>query len=116
MWQITTTAVFDAWMSAQNDSDRAALLAGLMVLRERGPLLPRPYADTVSGSRFSNMKELRIQSQGKPIRAFYAFDPQRTGIVLCAGNKGSAKRFYDRMIPVADREYQHYLNRLEDKE
>ena len=33
-------------------------------------MLARPYADTVYGSCFSNMKELRIQSKGIPIRAF----------------------------------------------
>ncbi|RYC48490.1 hypothetical protein DEH81_06425 [Pectobacterium zantedeschiae] len=62
--------------------DRACVLAALIVLREKGPMLPRPYADTVKGSRYSNMKELRIQSRGVPIRAFFAFDPHRRGIML----------------------------------
>ncbi|HDY8067388.1 TPA: type II toxin-antitoxin system RelE/ParE family toxin [Vibrio vulnificus] len=31
------------------------------------------------------VKELRVQSNGKPIRAFFAFDPERTGIILCGG-------------------------------
>ncbi|WP_176222669.1 type II toxin-antitoxin system RelE/ParE family toxin, partial [Lonsdalea iberica] len=51
------------------------------------------------------------------LRAFFSFDPQRTGILLCAGNKaGNEKRFYDEMIPLADREFTHYLNRLNKKE
>jgi hypothetical protein len=63
------------------------------------------------------MKELRVQSRGYPIRVFFAFDPYRTDILLCAGNKaGNEKRFYDPMIPVADREFTHYLNTLADKE
>lgn len=110
MWTIKTTDTFDHWFTSLNDSDRASVLAGLMVLREKGPGLPRPYADTLKGSRFSNMKELRIQSRGEPIRAFFAFDPVRTGIVLCAGNKGGNTRFYDEMLPVADREYTNWLN------
>ena len=117
MWTIKTTDMFDHWFSSLNDIDRASVLAALLVLREKGPGLSRPYADTLRGSRFSNMKELRIQSRGDPIRAFFAFDPARTGIVLCAGNKvGNEKRFYDEMIPVADREFTNWLNTIKEKE
>ena len=63
------------------------------------------------------MKELRIQSRGDPLRAFFAFDPYRTGIALCAGNKvGNEKRFYGEMLPVADRQFTHWLNTLKGKE
>jgi hypothetical protein len=59
------------------------------------------------------MKELRVQSKGDPIRAFFAFDPKRQGILLCAGNKtGDEKRFYDVMIPIADRELTLHLQQL----
>lgn len=87
MWEIKTTDTFDHWFRSLCDADRVGVLAALMVLREKGPGLPRPYADTVKGSRYSNMKELRIQCRGEPLRAFFAFDPYRIGIVLCAGNK-----------------------------
>ncbi|BEO43225.1 toxin RelE [Serratia marcescens] len=117
MWEIKTTDAFDYWFSLLNDADRAGVLAALMILREKGPGLPRPYADTVKGSRYSNMKELRIQCRGEPLRAFFAFDPYRIGIVLCAGNKaGDEKRFYDRMIQAADREFTNWLNTLNEKE
>jgi hypothetical protein len=113
MWIIETTDTFDMWFDTLNDTDRENLLASLMVLKERGPMLSRPYADTVKGSRHSNMKELRVQSKGDPIRAFFAFDPQRKGILLCAGNKtGDEKRFYDVMIPIADREFTSHLEKL----
>lgn len=117
MWAIKTTDRFDEWFRSQNDTDRARVLAALMVLREHGPGLPRPYADTLKGSHYSNMKELRVQSRGDPLRAFFAFDPNRVGIVLCAGNKvGDEKRFYEQMLPVADREYSNWLNSLHEKE
>ncbi|PRD15359.1 type II toxin-antitoxin system RelE/ParE family toxin [Pantoea coffeiphila] len=113
MWTIKTTDRFDRWFTSLDDTDRACVLAALLVLREKGPGLSRPYADTLKGSRYSNMKELRIQSRGYPIRAFFAFDPARTGIVLCAGNKvGSEKRFYEEMLPVADWEFTNWLNTL----
>lgn len=117
MWVIKTTDMFDGWYDALNNTDRASVLAALMALREKGPGLPRPYADTLQGSRYRNMKELRIQSRGQPLRAFFAFDPWRTGVVLCAGNKaGNDKCFYDEMIPIADREFTHWLKRLKKKE
>lgn len=113
MWLIETTDTFDEWYDTLDDTDRANVLASLLVLRGRGPMLSRPYADTVKSSCHSNMKELRIQSRGEPIRAFYAFDPHRSGIVLCAGNKtGNEKRFYEVMIPIADREFTAHLEKL----
>lgn len=113
MWLIETTDTFDIWFDALDDIDRANVLASMIVLREKGPMLSRPYADTVKGSCHSNMKELRIQSKGDPIRAFYAFDPKRKGILLCAGNKtGNDKRFYEEMIPIADHEFTAHLKKL----
>jgi hypothetical protein len=113
MWVIETTDTFDEWFDALDDTDRGNVLASMMVLRERGPMLSRPYADTVNGSSHSNMKELRVQSKGDPIRAFFAFDPKRKGILLCAGNKtGDEKRFYEVMIPIADREFTAHLGKL----
>lgn len=113
MWLIETTDTFDKWFDELDDTDRGNVLASLMVLKERGPMLSRPYADTVNGSRHNNMKELRVQSKGDPIRAFFAFDPKRKGILLCAGNKaGDEKRFYDVMIPIADREFTAHLEKI----
>lgn len=108
-----TTDTFDEWFDAQDDTDRASVLASMMVPRERGSMLSRPYADTVNGSSHSNMKELRVQSKGDPIRAFFAFDPKRRGILLYAGNKtGDEKRFCEVMIPIADREFTAHLEKL----
>ena len=113
MWSVETTDTFDEWFDSLDDIDRANVLASMMVLRKRGPMLSRPYADTVNGSSYSNMKELRVQSKGNPIRAFFAFDPKRKGILLCAGNKtGNEKRFYEVMLPIADREFTAHLEKL----
>jgi hypothetical protein len=58
------------------------------------------------------MRELRVQSGGRPIRIFYAFDPRRTAILLIGGDKTGAKRFYEAMIPVADQLYDEYIEEL----
>ncbi|AQT62145.1 type II toxin-antitoxin system RelE/ParE family toxin [Cellvibrio sp. PSBB023] len=116
MWEIETTDTFDKWFDELEDSDRASVIASLLLLKEKGPQLARPYADTVKGSVHGNMKELRVQSNGEPIRAFFAFDPLRRGILLCAGCKtGDEKRFYKIMIPIADREFTAHLKTLETR-
>lgn len=116
MWNILTTDTFDQWFDAQDDHDRAKVLASMIVLKEQGPELKRPYADSVKGSKFPNMKELRVQSKGDPIRAFFAFDPERQGILLCAGHKTQRdKRFYDVMLHIADKEFAAHLERLSQR-
>ncbi|WMY75944.1 type II toxin-antitoxin system RelE/ParE family toxin [Buttiauxella selenatireducens] len=116
MWTIKTTDTFDTWLCSLNDTDRRSVLAALVILQEKGPGLHRPFADTLKGTRFSNLKELRVQSRGTPIRAFFAFAPDRNGIVLCGGHKaGNEKRFYLDMVALAEREYATYLNNPEPK-
>jgi hypothetical protein len=61
------------------------------------------------------MKELRTQSAGRPIRSFFAFDPRRSAILLIGGDKTGDARFYDRMIPIADRLYDIYLWELREE-
>ena len=58
------------------------------------------------------MRELRIQHQGRPVRVFYAFDPRRAAILLIAGDKTGDDRFYDRLVPIADRLYDEHLEQL----
>ena len=59
------------------------------------------------------MKELRTQHQGRPLRTLFAFDPRRCAILLVGGDKTGDDRFYDRMVPVADRLYDEHLLALE---
>ena len=73
------------------------------------------YVDTPKGSRHKNMKELRTQSKGDPLRTFFAFDPNRSAILLIGGDKTGDKRFYDRMIPVADDLFDRRLAELKKK-
>lgn len=81
----------------------------MAILMERGPDLPFPYSSGIDGSKHSHMRELRVQSSGHPVRVFYAFDPTRSAILLIGGNKTGDKRFYKKMIPVADRLYDEHI-------
>jgi hypothetical protein len=68
--------------------------------------------DTVYDSKFTNMKELCVQHRGRPLRAFFAFDPLRQAIVLCIADKGGKKRFYKDMLDIADEQYTLHLSTL----
>ena len=113
VWKVITTECFNTWFNEQDDNTQDSVFAYLHLLKTKGHKLSRPYADTIKGSQYANMKELRIQHQGKPIRAFFAFDPCRQAIVLCAGDKSNDKKFYERMIRIADNEFTTYLRNLE---
>ena len=108
MWSIQTRKVFDDWLEQQSDTDRENVLTALKVLSEIGPGLGRPYVDTLKGSRIPNLKELRVQSAGEPIRALFAFDSDRQGVILCAGHKGNEKRFYKEMMDLAEVEFEKH--------
>jgi hypothetical protein len=110
MWTVITTEEFDRWFASQDESIQEKVLAAMVMLGRTGPNLSRPFVDSLRGSQHPNMKELRIQHKGRPIRAFFAFDPKRQAIVLCAGDKtGNEKRFYKVMLPIADAQFTQHL-------
>lgn len=114
-WNVETTPEFDAWYETLDDDEVADLDASITLLSEKGPQLSRPHADTLEGSRHSNMKELRTQSGGKPLRTFFAFNPERSAILLIGGDKTGDKRFYKRMTPIADELFDRHLEELQQK-
>ena len=79
---------------------------------EHGPNLPFRHSSGIEKSRHGHMRELRVQSGGRPIRIFYAFDPRRSAILLIGGDKTGDDRFYERMIPIADKLYDVHLDEL----
>ena len=90
------------------------LLAHALLLAEFGPNLGRPTVDTLKGSRYPNMKELRFSWIGEVWRVAFAFDPKRQGILLCGGNKPGVdqRRFYKRLIATAEERYEEYMHSL----
>ena len=112
-WEIEFTDEFGQWWDGLTGEGQEDVNAAVVALREFGPALTRPLADTVRGSRFANMRELRVQHGGKPYRILYAFDPRRTGILLLGGDKTGSSRWYDENIPRADALYEQHLREIE---
>jgi hypothetical protein len=48
------------------------------------------------------------QSGGRPLRVFYIFDRRRDAVLLIGGDKTGDDRFYERMIPTAERIWEPY--------
>jgi hypothetical protein len=112
MWEVEFTDEFERWWQSLEEAQQVAIDRSVRLLEQTGPSLGRPHADSVKGSRHSNMKELRSQCGGQPLRTFFAFDPRRSAILLIGGDKAGDSRFYERMIPIADDLYDVYLSEL----
>ncbi len=112
VWSVEHTDEFGEWYGGLSESQQDGVVAIGLPLIEQGPQLPFPYSSGLSGSKHPHMRELRVQSGGRPIRVFYAFDPRRTAILLIGGDKTGDDRFYERMIPVADALYDTYIDEI----
>ena len=112
-WDVQLDEDFAAWLAGLDTEVRNEIIAHANLLREHGPRLGRPYVDTLKGSAFPNMKELRVQFRGDPWRILFAFDPNRAAILLIGGNKRGDKRWYKKHLPIADEGFRRHLERLE---
>jgi hypothetical protein len=63
-WEVEYTDEFGEWFDGLGEEAQEDVALAVEKLEERGPALPRPLADTVEGSRHSNMKELRPLASG----------------------------------------------------
>ena len=119
-WQVVVVEEVRDWLHEMRRTDRATLhliSAAIDVLEMRGPSLGRPLADTVRGSRISNLKELRPGSSGgSEIRILFAFDSNRCAVLLAGGDKaGDWGGWYDENIPLAEGRYEKYVTNIEHR-
>ena len=71
MWEIKRTEELVKWTKTLDDDAREAILKNIIILKEIGPNLGRPYVDTLKQSRHKNMKELRIQNKKRLFRILF---------------------------------------------
>ena len=112
--EVICTDDFESWWNDLSESEQDSVARYVRLLEERGVTLPFPYSSEIVGSRFA-LRELRVQSGGKPLRVFYAFDPERQAVLLVGGDKTGRDRFYEEMIPRAERIWKEYLNEIEQQ-
>ncbi|MGH9699989.1 MAG: type II toxin-antitoxin system RelE/ParE family toxin [Candidatus Acidiferrales bacterium] len=113
-WAVEMADEFEPEFGVLHEDVQTEILALSLVLEQFGPQLGRPRADTLNGSRHSNMKELRFSAADGEWRVAFAFDPRRKAILLVAGDKsgGSGRRFYRELIRKADERFETHLARL----
>ena len=117
-WQVEFYKTFEPEFDALAVDVQNELLAKVILLERFGPSLGRPSVDTLNGSRYSNMKELRFSAGDGVWRIAFAFDIERKAILLVAGDKsgGSQKRFYKQLIEQADQRFEQHLNELRERD
>jgi len=91
-WAVAIGDEFEPEFDDLNEDVRTEILALAKVLQQFGPQLGRPRVDTVNGSKHANMKELRFDAADGVWRFVFAFDPKRTAIILCGGDKSGGSQ------------------------
>ena len=102
----------NTWFLDLFDDAQEAIRMKVELLQEYGPLLPRPHADTLKGSKLSNLKELRTQTGSHVFRVAFIFDRKRKAVLLIGGDKKGKdeKLFYRNLIKQAEEIYEQYQN------
>jgi hypothetical protein len=81
-WQVEFHDDFESEFDALPQEVKNELLATAQVLEMFGPQAKRPHVDTLKGSKYGNMKELRFSAFGGVWRVAFAFDPLRQAILV----------------------------------
>jgi hypothetical protein len=107
-WEVEFTNEFESWWNGLSVSEQEDVNSKVL-LQKIGPALARPHAEQIHFSRHPNMKELRVQHEGRPYRVLFAFDPRRCAILLIGGDKTGNDRWYEEFVHIADDLYDRHL-------
>jgi hypothetical protein len=110
MVEVVGTDEFVDWFGDLSDADRESVSRYVDLLEMQG--VAHPYSSAINGASFA-LRELRVQSQGRALRVFYAFDPKRRAVVLIGGDKTGKDRFYEEFIPLATAIWNEYLREIQ---
>jgi hypothetical protein len=90
-WDVEFEDEFEAEFDDFTDPVKTELLARAKVLAQFGPMLGRPNVDTLNGSEYANMKELRFNADDGVWRVAFAFDPENVKLFCFAVGTRSAR-------------------------
>ena len=103
-WNVLESQEYRQWFSTLSDKQRAAVLVRVLWLTARGPVAGRPYVDSITRSSLSNLKELRISSDGQ-LRILFLFSSGRNLLLLIGGDKSESglwNKWYESAVPAAE--------------
>ena len=108
MGEIITTDEFSDWFCGLGDDQAKAIVHVVEILCLKGTTLGHPYSSAIKGSRYP-FRELRSQRYASALRVIYAYSPEQNAVLLIAGDKAGNPRFYQEIIPKAERIWKQYL-------
>lgn len=111
-WEVEVSDEFREWYERQRIDLRESIAVAVDTLAEAGPELGRPLVDTLKGTRYPNMKELRVQHRGRPYRILFIFDPRRNAYLILGGDKSGNVHWYREAIHRAEQIYAQHLAEL----
>ena len=111
-YEVEVSDGFKAWYENLSEPEQNSVERVVLMLMEAGPSLGYPQSTGIKDSKFSHMRELRIQHEGRPYRVLYAFDPIRVALLLLGGDKTGDERWYEKMVPKADAIYTEHLRTI----
>ena len=111
MVEVVATDTFENWYMALDDKDAEAVAKIIDLLGAKGVALRFPHQSALKTSAFG-LRELRVQSGGKPIRIAYGFDPERQAVVVLGADKTGDPNFYEWFVPKADQRWIEYLKEV----
>ena len=114
-WEVEFTDEFRRWWDTLTEDQQEDVAYSVGLLTELGPTLGFPHSSKVSRSLYAQMRELRTQSAGRPLRTLYAFDPLRSAVLLIGGDKTGDDRWYEKFVPLADRLFRRHLQELQKR-
>ena len=109
MTEVVATDEFVTWYQDLDDAASDDVDVAVEVLANVGVALGHPRSSSIKGASFP-LRELRIQSNGRPLRVFYAFDPKRQAVLILGGDKTGDGRFYETMIADCERIWKEYCD------
>jgi len=108
-WEVEASDEFVEWYDVLDEGETERVNRSIELLEKQGPELNRPHVDTLKGSKIPNLKELRVQHEGRPLRILFAFDPRRAAYLILGGDKTGDKNWYSTFIPKAEKIYKQHL-------
>ena len=118
MWEIESSEEYDKWFASLDEESKIAVLERVLLLKDQGPDLTRPYSDILHGVKnHSNLKELRNKTDRHILRVAYYFDSVRNAFLLIGGDKKGKNqdKFYKDLITEAVLILEKHEKELEEK-
>ena len=113
-WNVEHTDEFEQeFWNGLGEAEQEAVAASVSLLEQRGPNLPFPHSSGIARSRHGHMRELRCAEWRKTDPDFPCLRsaPLRD-LAGSVATRQARSRFYEEMVPVADKLYDVHLEEL----